>query len=230
MPRKTQPPRPRHPRGPLASMRPRPDAAENRASVSNPPATRDASMRPRPDAAENRWRCWDRRWRPRRFNEAAARCRGKPRRNTDAESRPHRASMRPRPDAAENPTAGATLREHAQVASMRPRPDAAENLAGARSPGARRIGFNEAAARCRGKPRPRAGTVQPHDGASMRPRPDAAENRRRPASLPPCCRRASMRPRPDAAENPWLSSRCGSGRSGFNEAAARCRGKPRSPT
>ena len=44
-----------------------------------------------------------------------------------------------------------------------------------------------------------------------------------------CIGAASMRPRPDAAENPTFGGRAGSG-SGrrFNEAAARCRGKPHS--
>ena len=86
-------------------------------------------------------------------------------------------------------------------------------------------GFNEAAARCRGKlaylrfrpavvvlasmrPRPDAAenevhtvTVEATDGAaSMRPRPDAAENA--PGLIPRTPRdTASMRPRPDAAEN-----------------------------
>ena len=53
MPRKTL-------RGPLArreprpaSMRPRPDAAENGDPFNWPPFGRPASMRPRPDAAEN---------------------------------------------------------------------------------------------------------------------------------------------------------------------------------
>ena len=63
-----------------------------------------------------------------------------------------------------------------------------------------RARFNEAAARCRGKPT--AGTKPSNEThcASMRPRPDAAENEGHP-------RRAirvdlaSMRPRPDAAEN-----------------------------
>ena len=61
-----------------ASMRPRPDAAENL------PRDRDrerrhhgASMRPRPDAAENSTPGFPRRGSGRSFNEAAARCRGK---------------------------------------------------------------------------------------------------------------------------------------------------------
>ena len=61
-----------------------------------------------------------------RFNEAAARCRGKRARA------PHRrraagASMRPRPDAAENEAVRRADRP-AVSASMRPRPDAAENF------------------------------------------------------------------------------------------------------
>ena len=36
---------------------------------------------------------------------------------------------------------------------------------------------------------------------------------------------ASMRPRPDAAENPHLISMAQTSMKGFNEAAARCRGK-----
>ena len=68
-------------------------------------------------------------------------------------------------------------------------------------------GFNEAAARCRGKQAQVAEVAGLLDAASMRPRPDAAENglrrrhRRRHEG-------ASMRPRPDAAENvtdPWWS-------------------------
>ena len=37
---------------------------------------------------------------------------------------------------------------------------------------------------------------------------------------------ASMRPRPDAAENPYRSGTSANVNQGFNEAAARCRGKP----
>ena len=61
-------------------------------------------------------------------------------------------------------------------------------------------GFNEAAARCRGKlPTILPGPPADRD-ASMRPRPDAAENV---AEGEAVIRRnaASMRPRPDAAEN-----------------------------
>ena len=62
-----------------------------------------------------------------------------------------------------------------RAASMRPRPDAAENGEKISVPVPRCVCFNEAAARCRGKP-----VVEVADGscggASMRPRPDAAEN------------------------------------------------------
>ena len=85
-------------------------------------------------------------------------------------------------------------------ASMRPRPDAAEN-------------------------RVRLVTHSPVvDDASMRPRPDAAENRRARRGDPDPVS-ASMRPRPDAAENGRGPSIRTIGRRGFNEAAARCRGK-----
>ena len=85
------------------------------------------------------------------------------------------------------------------VASMRPRPDAAENRF---DYGARAIldaGFNEAAARCRGK-RPTRAALLASAWASMRPRPDAAENA-------------------GGSGRKATPSRC------FNEAAARCRGK-----
>ena len=61
-----------------ASMRPRPDAAENERRRAERQADRRASMRPRPDAAEN--------------------CD-----NAVAALAALNASMRPRPDAAENP-------------------------------------------------------------------------------------------------------------------------------
>ena len=63
--------------GSRASMRPRPDAAENILFGSRAVVARRASMRPRPDAAENA-RPFQYPVRPHpRFNEAAARCRGK---------------------------------------------------------------------------------------------------------------------------------------------------------
>ena len=86
--------------------------------------------------------------------------------------------MRPRPDAAENVlmSAGPST---GNAASMRPRPDAAENfrLASVTSPSSTR--FNEAAARCRGKPARSVVEITATDWASMRPRPDAAENAQR---------------------------------------------------
>ena len=85
-----------------------------------------------------------------RFNEAAARCRGKLELRL-VQIREGVASMRPRPDAAENVDVDGDKEPNSSVASMRPRPDAAENASGlARRP---------------------AGRI-----ASMRPRPDAAEN------------------------------------------------------
>ena len=67
-------------------------------------------------------------------------------------------------------------------------------------PDVRNGGFNEAAARCRGK------QVLQAWAAGVAP--------------------ASMRPRPDAAENRAPAAGDGSAGRRFNEAAARCRGKP----
>ena len=64
-------------------------------------APSEASMRPRPDAAENRAGRPPRPRRSIRFNEAAARCRGK-RAQGVLQVSDLVASMRPRPDAAEN--------------------------------------------------------------------------------------------------------------------------------
>ena len=93
----------------------------------------------------------------RRFNEAAARCRGKRFQSRPTRARVDVASMRPRPDAAENDGAH-VYGDVPLVASMRPRPDAAENVARAVMSAKYRPSFNEAAARCRGKP------VQPSAG------------------------------------------------------------------
>ena len=184
-----------------------------------------------------------------RFNEAAARCRGKPLTRDTFGCVVFQASMRPRPDAAENPDAEDDERG-ADPASMRPRPDAAENRAPRPLPsGPLRCCFNEAAARCRGKPHSSGGATSRRGSrfneaaarcrgkpreldaaesmspASMRPRPDAAEN---PVAGREAQRHhnASMRPRPDAAENPDAGVAVLAGHRGFNEAAARCRGKP----
>ena len=85
-----------------ASMRPRPDAAENALPASARARLEAASMRPRPDAAENDGHL-------RRVARTLA------------------ASMRPRPDAAENHRLDRLHLAGAGRASMRPRPDAAEN-------------------------------------------------------------------------------------------------------
>ena len=110
-----------------------------------------ASMRPRPDAAENVLHADGREMTVRGFNEAAARCRGKRTFHRRLDRRPI-ASMRPRPDAAENDPLAGGRRHRVARASMRPRPDAAENLDLVEQPGTRDL------------------------LASMRPRPDAAEN------------------------------------------------------
>ena len=162
------------------------------------------------------------------FNEAAARCRGKRQIQMPPRTRCPKASMRPRPDAAENAASWGTCtrpnrfrfneaaarcrgkRGHGvglrrgHGASMRPRPDAAENWSGRRTRNPRgAICFNEAAARCRGKPAGAGDLPRAHRlVASMRPRPDAAENSSATASTSAC-----------------------SSTLGFNEAAARCRGK-----
>ena len=209
MPRKTRPRQPGRAAGRGASMRPRPDAAENiLVRDGHHAAGGGASMRPRPDAAENgggrgrseereasfneaaarcRGKRRDGRLLPlghRGFNEAAARCRGKHRLRPAGPLPGLRASMRPRPDAAENarPGVGAAGRGRA---SMRPRPDAAENGDAPCRRATRYTRFNEAAARCRGKLF--RGDPDPVDRlyASMRPRPDAAENLDRPAVHPP---------------------------------------------
>ena len=185
---------------------------------------RRASMRPRPDAAE-------------KLAPAPLPLSAGP------------ASMRPRPDAAEKPRRGSSSSRRRR-ASMRPRPDAAEKPAGRTGADARPgAGFNEAAARCRGKthalqrgsfgdalasmrPRPDAAEkrVRCQDAggaraaASMRPRPDAAEKLMQTA-IPACPHGASMRPRPDAAEKRRRDEACRDPYRCFNEAAARCRGK-----
>ena len=135
-----------------ASMRPRPDAAENPGDPGNVKGDAGASMRPRPDAAENGGGVGVGAGRTGGFNEAAARCRGKHAQGPVYVTT-YTASMRPRPDAAENVTVHVWTIQKSD-ASMRPRPDAAEN-----QPGQRML--------WRGR------------GASMRPRPDAAENRHR---------------------------------------------------
>ena len=164
-----------------ASMRPRPDAAENLLAGRYARRRVGASMRPRPDAAENARRsstisCWYF-----RFNEAAARCRGKPRpfppTRFPAPPRFNEAAARCR--GKPTPTRAAPRRLPARFN------EAAARCRGKPSPcparAARSIRFNEAAARCRGKPMQRYGHID-RVHASMRPRPDAAENIAIPAS------------------------------------------------
>ena len=199
MPRKTAFRAAMQPSGRAASMRPRPDAAENHVPAVSPcsaaPSFNEAAARCRGKLPLPCRRGGGRG----RFNEAAARCRGKPP-AVDREIRPARnASMRPRPDAAENHERGAQ-RVVPAGASMRPRPDAAENRASSASMDRRHWSFNEAAARCRGKP-PRPGSISP----ATRCFNEAAA-------------RCRGKPSASGAEN--------SRRTRFNEAAARCRGKP----
>ena len=185
--------------GQYASMRPRPDAAEN---AQLPVLALDrpaASMRPRPDAAENSG-CSSRPDSPPPcFNEAAARCRGKP-------FGPCACRRRRRPCFNE---AAARCRGKRSTTFRRPTTTPGFNEAAARCRGkpraAGRAGcarrrFNEAAARCRGKLALGESRDHPPAPASMRPRPDAAENAMTMHAADPA-RSASMRPRPDAAEN-----------------------------
>ena len=104
MPRKTARARAAHGLGAWASMRPRPDAAENRGhdAPARPADVRfneaAARCRGKPEtttSSPSRWRG---------FNEAAARCRGKPQNIAVDNAIVQGASMRPRPDAAENPS------------------------------------------------------------------------------------------------------------------------------
>ena len=133
------------------------------------------------------------------------------------------ASMRPRPDAAENPSRPAAL-PHGSARFN----EAAARCRGKPSPSRRMLvygrSFNEAAARCRGK-RPTRSFKRYGASASMRPRPDAAENAATTSLVSSAPARASMRPRPDAAENRAARTRTAGSCGRFNEAAARCRGK-----
>ena len=201
MPRKTLRGAPHGVGGAAASMRPRPDAAENDDErVGGAGVGAPASMRPRPDAAENFLRPRLVLPRPTRFNEAAARCRGKlpppaRRRRRPAGFNEAAARCRGKP--------GQVARQDVEAleASMRPRPDAAENLGGrgTRAWGCRRC-FNEAAARCRGKLQERVS----QGSAGIRFNEAAARCRGK--------RRAAATSGPTPPR-------------GFNEAAARCRGK-----
>ena len=191
----------------LASMRPRPDAAENTRCTGTSGRSRFqlASMRPRPDAAENR-----------QVRAASA-------------GRPSPASMRPRPDAAENRAVPPFC-----FAPFHRFNEAAARCRGKRLPGPRSFRpcrrFNEAAARCRGKRQRDGDNELPVRSASMRPRPDAAENPRCRSGWQTSLIRfneAAARCRGKRTSSP--TSACGT-RPGFNEAAARCRGKrPASP-
>ena len=157
MPRKTQVGRRRDGRAASASMRPRPDAAENAAARRlgahaavgfNEAAARCRGKRGAVRLASSRLKC---------FNEAAARCRGKPTQHIEAAAADIPASMRPRPDAAENRLAGTAFAPvwiGFNEAAARCR---GKHL-GRHRRRRRRRRFNEAAARCRGKPVPQSPT------------------------------------------------------------------------
>ena len=115
MPRKTDVDRIASRRRERASMRPRPDAAENGNKRKGRFTGRVASMRPRPDAAENFSFQAPGRPLQRRFNEAAARCRGKREGVVRGVGGAWHASMRPRPDAAENLERAAKVQWAAQL-------------------------------------------------------------------------------------------------------------------
>ena len=174
MPRKTRTGDMEGRRQSRASMRPRPDAAENPPARDRRVEAVGASMRPRPDAAENRLK------RPLRcnglvgFNEAAARCRGKRPRPAGSAGRPRRfneAAARCRGKQGYGRGTGSDTQDRFNEAAARCR---GKRRATPRAPTAAR-GFNEAAARCRGKRAALGHQPRPHE-ASMRPRPDAAEN------------------------------------------------------
>ena len=176
MPRKTAEDKPNGSPGALASMRPRPDAAENAAEPSEDQIRRNAaSMRPRPDAAENVIDRGGYEVTRRRFNEAAARCRGKRGARVETPGRPRRfneAAARCR--GKRGPGAEALLRMPPGFNEAAARCRGKRVSSGSRRRPRRR--FNEAAARCRGKPSRRGRHGYQNVGASMRPRPDAAEN------------------------------------------------------
>ena len=87
-----------------------------------------------------------------------------------------------------------------------------------------RSGFNEAAARCRGK-LPPAGRRIPAELPGFNEAAARCRGKHPPETLHVADLDASMRPRPDAAENGRGRRRTGQTSAGFNEAAARCRGK-----
>ena len=200
MPRKTRDRPARGGRSRSASMRPRPDAAENildldRLGVADP-GFNEAAARCR---GKRRIRAC-RKAGCRRFNEAAARCRGKLR------LPPHR------------PAVG-------QLASMRPRPDAAENSRALLWADLILRSFNEAAARCRGKPSS-TGFGSAHSASCFNEAAARCRGKRTgaPGSSPArnCFNEAAARCR---GKRPPTWFRTAGAKAGFNEAAARCRGK-----
>ncbi len=154
--------------------------------------------------------------------------------------------MRPQRNAGENAPRRRSERETSR-ASMRPQRNAGENEFRVKLPQSRGDGFNEAPAKCRGKPNalrlrmelpaasmrpqrnagenlPRTGPDLPRQRASMRPQRNAGENRRNSRSERAAAR-ASMRPQRNAGENDRRRDHHGRPGACFNEAPAKCRGK-----
>ena len=85
------------------------------------------------------------------------------------------ASMRPQRNAGENGAAGGPP-WHVWFASMRPQRNAGENRASGKTARCMLHGFNEAPAKCRGKPGAGFAAGLSADFASMRPQRNAGEN------------------------------------------------------
>ncbi len=181
-----------------ASMRPQRNAGENfRAGVPPPNATARASMRPQRNAGENA--------------------------PPPAASRSTRAaSMRPQRNAGENVSvlAEGGLR---RSASMRPQRNAGENRIGRHAHGRRDSCFNEAPAKCRGKP---SFPSKDREGISrFNEAPAKCRGKLAVANRCPTKAAASMRPQRNAGENALRTDFLPRQKHGFNEAPAKCRGK-----
>ena len=180
-----------------ASMRPQRNAGENIAANLQASKMGSASMRPQRNAGENPSRCADSVLGEAGFNEAPAKCRGKP---AQPKASPWTccgfneapAKCRGKPQARGSGLLG-------QCASMRPQRNAGEN---GMLPDARQLRF----------------------AASMRPQRNAGENasfRRVMGGF----LSASMRPQRNAGENGMTDAGFAEYAARFNEAPAKCRGK-----
>ena len=165
-------------RGWKASMRPQRNAGENSVEIGIEDIVLPASMRPQRNAGEN----------------SAI---------LDLLRPTERASMRPQRNAGENVLPPGKAPSSTR-ASMRPQRNAGENIGHHGLLSVDTGCFNEAPAKCRGKPHQRRTQLLPYPHASMRPQRNAGENTSSPAMSG--CRAA-----------------------GFNEAPAKCRGKRCTP-